>query len=65
MPIASPNTESITPVKMRRDYRFTTAWCFIYPVIAAGRIEIVNDRKMELARTMLNRAVTAIEDHDV
>lgn len=50
--------------ELRRDYRLTTAWCFIYPVMASGRIEIVNERNMELARTMLSRSVAAIEDHD-
>ena len=30
--------------QLRRDYRLTTAWCFIYPVIAAGRIDVANDR---------------------
>ena len=48
-----------------RDYRLTTAWCFIYPVVAAGRVDIANDRQLELLRTMLNGAAMAIEDHDV
>jgi hypothetical protein len=47
-----------------RDYRLTTAWCFAYPVIAAGRIGVANDRQLQLLRTMLNNAVAAIEDHD-
>ncbi|OBI72795.1 oxidoreductase family protein [Mycobacterium sp. E740] len=50
--------------QLRQDYRLTTAWCFIYPVMAGGRIEIVNDRNRDLARTMLLRAVAALEDHD-
>jgi hypothetical protein len=50
--------------ELRRDYRLTTAWCFIYPVMAGGRIEVVNERNMALARTMLSRSVAAIEDHD-
>lgn len=50
--------------QLLRDYRLTTAWCFIYPVIAAGRIDVANDRQMELTRTMLNGAAMAIEDHD-
>jgi len=49
---------------LRRDYRLTTAWCFIYPVMAAGRIDVANDRQLELSRTMLNGAAAAIEDHD-
>ncbi|OBF80524.1 phosphotransferase [Mycobacterium sp. 852002-51163_SCH5372311] len=47
-----------------RDYRLTTAWCFAYPVIAAGRLDLANDRQLQLLRTMSNRAGIAIEDHD-
>jgi hypothetical protein len=47
-----------------RDYRLTTAWCFTYPVLAVGRIEVANDRQLTLGRTMLNGATTAIADHD-
>jgi hypothetical protein len=50
--------------QLLRDYRLTTAWCFCYPVIAAGRIEIANDRQLDLLRAMLDRSATAIEDHD-
>lgn len=50
--------------ELRRDYRITAAWGFIYPVMAGGRIEVVNERNMALARTMLSRSVAAIEDHD-
>jgi hypothetical protein len=50
--------------QLQRDYRLTTAWCFSYPVIGAGRIDIVNDRQLELLRAMVDRAATAIEDHD-
>jgi hypothetical protein len=50
--------------QLRRDYRLTTAWCFVYPVIAAGRIDVVNDRQQDLLNTMLERSATAIEDHD-
>ncbi|KUI40635.1 phosphotransferase [Mycobacterium sp. GA-1199] len=45
------------------DYRLTTAWCFLYPVMVAGRVNVANDRQLELARTMFNRAAAAIEDH--
>jgi hypothetical protein len=51
--------------ELRRDYRITTAWCFAYPVIGAGGIDVANDRGLQLLRTMLARAVSAIEDHDV
>lgn len=50
--------------QLRYDYRLGTAWCFIYPVMAEGRIEIVNDRNEQLNRAMLARSVAAIEDHD-
>jgi len=46
------------------DYRLATAWCFIYPVMAEGRIEIINERNRKLARTMMTRGVAALEDHD-
>lgn len=47
-----------------RDYRLTTAWCFVYPVVGAGRLAPANDRQVGLLRTMLERASAAIEDHD-
>ncbi|AGB22984.1 protein of unknown function (DUF227) [Mycobacterium sp. JS623] len=50
--------------QLRRDYRLTMAWCFGYPVIGAGRIDVANDRQLDLLRVMLDRAATAIEDHD-
>ncbi|BBX03034.1 phosphotransferase [Mycolicibacterium moriokaense] len=50
--------------QLRRDYRLTTAWCFIYPVLASGQIGIVNDRHLQLMRTMFKGAATAIEDLD-
>jgi hypothetical protein len=50
--------------ELLRDYRLTVAWCFLYPLIAAGRIEVANDRQLDLLHTMVNGAATAIEDHD-
>ena len=50
--------------QLRRDYRITTAWCFVYPVLGAGRIEVTNDRHLELLRAMLRRSAAAIEDND-
>ncbi|WP_422747947.1 phosphotransferase [Mycobacterium sp. WMMD1722] len=47
-----------------RDYRLTTGWCFAYPVLAAGRVDIVNDRQLALVRAMFTNAVTALGDHD-
>jgi Ecdysteroid kinase-like family len=49
--------------ELRRDYRLATAWCFAYPVIAAGRIDVANDRQLKLARAMLERSAAANEDH--
>ncbi|VEG42657.1 protein of uncharacterised function (DUF227) [Mycolicibacterium flavescens] len=50
--------------QLRRDYRIATAWCFLYPVMAEGRIQVVNERSLRLTRTMFHRAVAALEDHD-
>ena len=50
--------------QLRRDYRLAVAMCFAYPVLGAGRVDVANDRQMELLRTMLNGAAAAIEDHD-
>lgn len=47
-----------------RDYRLTTAWCFTYPVLAAGLVDLANERQLHLIRTMLSGAVAAIDDHD-
>jgi hypothetical protein len=50
--------------ELRRDYRITIAWCFTYPVLGAGRLDMANDRQLTLLRTMLDGCVMAIEDHD-
>lgn len=47
-----------------RDYRLATAWCFVHPVLAAGRIDIANERQLRLLQTIFDGAATAIEDHD-
>jgi hypothetical protein len=49
---------------LKRDYRITIAWCFTYPVLGAGRLDMANDRQLTLLRTMLDGCVMAIEDHD-
>lgn len=46
------------------DYRRTVAYCFIYPVVAAGQFEVANDRQLQLLLGMLDRAVLAMEDND-
>ena len=50
--------------QLRHDYRLAIAWCFAYPVLGAGSLDIANDRQLELLRTMLSGATAAIEDHD-
>ena len=50
--------------ELQHDYRLMTAMCFTYPLLAAGRIEVVNDRQLELLRTMTAGAAAAIEDND-
>jgi Ecdysteroid kinase-like family len=50
--------------EMWRDYRLTTAWCLAYPVLAAGRIEMANERQVRLVQAMFDRTAIAIEDHD-
>ena len=50
--------------ELLRDYRLATAMCFVYPVIATGRIDFANDRQRELMQTMADRSVAAIEDND-
>jgi hypothetical protein len=50
--------------EIMRDYRITTAFCFIYPVIVGGRIEMANERHLDLLQIIFNRAAAAIEDHD-
>lgn len=49
---------------LRSDYRRTVAFCFCYPVIACGQIELSNDRARALVEGMLDRAKSAIEDVD-
>jgi aminoglycoside/choline kinase family phosphotransferase len=44
------------------DYRRTVAFCFTYPVVAAGQIEVTNERHLELLTGMAERAMTAIAD---
>ncbi|WP_179468855.1 protein kinase family protein [Mycolicibacterium vinylchloridicum] len=53
-----------SPDELMRDYRLTTAWCFAYPVIGTGQVDIANERQRQLLLTMLSGAATAIEDHD-
>jgi hypothetical protein len=47
-----------------RDYRRAVLFCFCYPMTAAGQLDLVNERAVALVRTMMERAVVAIEDLD-
>lgn len=44
------------------DYRMTVMWCLTYPVVAAGSIDLANERGVELAKAMLHRSLSAIRD---
>lgn len=50
--------------ELERDYRIAVAWCFMYPVLGAGRVDVANDRQLELLRAIFERSASAIEDHD-
>jgi Ser/Thr protein kinase RdoA (MazF antagonist) len=43
-------------------YTRTIAYCFIYPVAAAGQIEVTNERHLALLHMLFDRSVAAIED---
>ncbi len=45
------------------DYRRTVAFCFIYPIVAAGQIEVTNERHRALVKDMVGRSIRAIEDN--
>ena len=45
-----------------RAYARTVAYCFIYPISAAGQIEVTNERHRELLHMLYARSVAAIED---
>jgi hypothetical protein len=44
------------------DYRATTMGCLTYPVVAAGSIDLANERGLELAKKMMDRSLSAITD---
>lgn len=43
-------------------YRWTLLGCFAYPVMGGGLADLVNDRAVALATTMMTRSATAILD---
>ncbi len=42
------------------DYRLATMFCFVYPVVACGSIDLANERGLELGTAMLKRSLAAI-----
>ncbi|HYZ92182.1 MAG TPA: phosphotransferase [Actinomycetota bacterium] len=48
--------------ELMKDYKRTVAYCFIYPIVATGQVEVTNERHLALLRGILDRAVAAIED---
>lgn len=54
---------SYPATELERDYRNPIAWCFSYAVIAAGRVDVANDRQLQLLQAMTDRSVAAMEDH--
>ena len=46
------------------DYRRAVLFCICYSLQAAGGVELVNDRAVQLVNDMFDRACIAIEDHD-
>lgn len=45
------------------DYRKTILFCLCYPVNICGALDLTNDRARALARMILDRSLSAIEDH--
>lgn len=46
------------------DYRLSTMFCFVYPVVACGSVDLANERGLELGTAMLKRSLAAIRDLD-
>jgi hypothetical protein len=46
----------------REDYRRAATYCICYPLIAAGTLDLSNERGRELGKMMLERALSAAED---
>ncbi len=50
--------------QLEKEYAVTVAYCFVYAVVAAGQVEMTNERMRELILGMLDRALLAIEDNN-
>jgi Ecdysteroid kinase-like family len=46
------------------DYRRAATYCVVYPLLAAGALDLSNERGRALARAMLERALSAARDAD-
>ena len=46
------------------DYRLATLFCFVYPVIVGGTLDLGNERGLALATAILERSAAAIVDLD-
>jgi len=46
------------------DYRLATLFCFVYPVVLMGGLDLGNPRSHELERTIFERSTTAITELD-
>ncbi len=44
------------------DYRLATLFCFVYPVVTGGTLDLSNERGVALATAMLDRSAAAIVD---
>jgi hypothetical protein len=47
-----------------QDYRKAATYCLCYPLIAAGTLDLSNERGRSLASMMLNRSLSAAQDLD-
>jgi hypothetical protein len=47
-----------------QDYRKAATYCLCYPLIAAGTLDLSNERGRSLAAMMLNRSLSAAQDLD-
>jgi hypothetical protein len=60
--VLADNGVTVDRAAFDRSYAATVAYCFIYPIAAAGQIEVTNERHRELLHMLYSRSVAAIED---
>ena len=44
------------------DYRLSALWCLAYAVVAAGSVDLVNERAVDLTNAIVDRDFAAVED---